>query len=507
MNKNKIALIALLSFVVLTLKLKGNETYYLLKAGIHFDSKVSGGKYTLEELARIISKEKLDVAIITDHDNMEVSYGIKPFENLLKITVKRNSVATYGFENYFAEINYLDRIYKDIILIPGIEAVPFYFWEGSPVYENLELRNWHTHLLVFGMDSYKDYEKLPSLARGIGYKKPNGNTFRYISQNMAYFFKIFLYFLALLFFFTRIIRRRRSPGTRKKYRFSIFSLLMTVLIILLLKSEYPFLPRLYDQYHGDPGAGPFQALIDYVHNHNGLIFWAHPEVTHEENLPLNIPLMQNSIRVFTKAYPHLIAETKQHNGFAIFWEGMKVLGKPGGLWDLTLKEYCLNYRKIPVWTIGELDFEESNNLDLIHETNTFIFVKEKSRDGVIEAMRNGRMYSTRDYFGDKIRLIDFSVHDPMSGNSAFIGETLKLTYPQINIHIKLECLENFKGSQNIYVFLGEKLVQKIPFYRSTDIWLEDSNFPKDKMFYYKIYIGKDDWIVLVTNPIFVKKLF
>ncbi|RKY48748.1 MAG: hypothetical protein DRP91_05435, partial [Candidatus Neomarinimicrobiota bacterium] len=80
MNKNKIALIALLSFVVLTLKLKGNETYYLLKAGIHFDSKVSGGKYTLEELARIISKEKLDVAIITDHDNMEVSYGIKPFE-------------------------------------------------------------------------------------------------------------------------------------------------------------------------------------------------------------------------------------------------------------------------------------------------------------------------------------------------------------------------------------------------------------------------------------------
>jgi len=505
MKKLKIISIIIASVFVLNLSLYAKDGYYLLKAGIHFDSNVSGGKYSLNELAKIITKEKLDVAIITDHDNMDVSYGIKPFQELLKITISRNSVRKYGFENYFSYINYLDRIYNNTIFIPGIEAVPFYYWTGNPLDKNLILNGWHTHLLIFGISSVEYYKKLPSLYNNNFYDNYNGNTLKYISNNFNYFLKLFFYFtIALLLLFyviKKIYLKRKVHGVRSPALSTVFFIIVCILII----TEYPFKPKKYTQYSNDPGTGPYQYLIDYVNKYGGLVFWAHPEVTHEETLPLNIPFMQNQIKISTEAYPDLVYQTKNHSGFAIFWEGMKTLGRPGGLWDMALKEYCLGLRKKPFWVIGELDFEESNNLDLLHETNTFIFAKEFSQEGVIEAMRKGRMYATRSYFGDLIEINDFSIHDPYTNTSAFIGETLILTYPEARIHIKINLKKNISKPINIFLFRGTQLIKEMIFDKPVDVWIEDINLPSEKKFYYKIYIGNKDWISVATNPIFVIK--
>ena len=158
----KIILIILISINFLL----ASKQYTRLKAGIHFDSQVSGGKYSLEELAHIIGKSDLDVAILTDHDNMEVRYGLPFFRKAFQISVKRNSIVKFGYKNYFNKINSLNTFFPGTEIIPGIEAVPYYFWEGNPVYGKLSLRNWHQHLLVFGMDEIEDYKKLPSLKTG-----------------------------------------------------------------------------------------------------------------------------------------------------------------------------------------------------------------------------------------------------------------------------------------------------------------------------------------------------
>ncbi|MBU4445460.1 MAG: hypothetical protein L6422_06950 [Candidatus Marinimicrobia bacterium] len=105
-----------------------SRDYYRLKTGIHFDSKVSGGSYTISELAGIANSYGLDAAIITDHDNMKVSYGISPFQNFLKFSIQENSISKYGIEKYLQEIEQINKVYTNIILIPGVEAVPFYFW-------------------------------------------------------------------------------------------------------------------------------------------------------------------------------------------------------------------------------------------------------------------------------------------------------------------------------------------------------------------------------------------
>jgi len=506
-----LTVIILLLAAFQTTPAQNSRNYILLKAGLHFDSQVSGGQYSLPELANIISRNGLDVGIITDHDNMKVSYGIRPFDDFLKFSIKENSIATYGAAKYINEIIALDESYPDAILIPGIEAVPYYHWEGSPMLENLALKDWHTHLLVFGFEKPEIFEKLPSIENHLGYKKPTGKIFKYIAENFMYFALIGLYFLLFILFFMLIIRKKhgmvdiaRIRHHRHQYRFSLFALVMAGLFGLILYTQYPFLPLKYTQYDREAGSGPYQALIDYVNANDGLVFWAHPEVTHNEKRQVNIPLMSQTIAISTEAYPQRIMETNNYTGFAIFWEGMKVIGKPGGLWDMALAEYCNGLRSKPVWAMGELDFEESNTLSNVTETVTFLFVKERSRAGVYEAMRAGRMYTTRGFMGNKIVVDEFSVWDMHSGRNAFIGETLTNIKPPVVIHVRIRALTGLDRPETIMLYRGKELIKKFRLNSVIDEWFVDESPIKDKMYYYRIF-GGETWPTLASNPIFVSQ--
>jgi histidinol phosphatase-like PHP family hydrolase len=102
---------------------QADQKYIRLKTGIHFDSKVSGGSYTIAELASIANSYGLDAIIITDHDNMKVTYGISPFQNFLKFSIEENSISKYGIENYLQEIEQISKVYPDIIFIPGVDPL------------------------------------------------------------------------------------------------------------------------------------------------------------------------------------------------------------------------------------------------------------------------------------------------------------------------------------------------------------------------------------------------
>jgi len=489
-----------------------NRGYILLKTGLHFDSQVSGGQYTLPELANIIARYGLDAGIITDHDNMKVTYGIRPFDDFLKFSITENSINTYGASKYVNEIIALDASYPNVILIPGIEAVPYYYWEGSPLLENLVLRDWHTHLLVFGLENPQTIANLPSIPNHLGYKKPTGKIFKYIAENFMYFALIALYFLLFILFFIFIIRRkhglvdiaRASRHHHRGYRFSFLALLFAGLFGFILYTQYPFLPLKYTQYERDAGSGPYQELINYVNENDGLVFWAHPEVSHLEKRQVNIPLMSQTITIATEAYPQRIMDTKNYTGFAIFWEGMKTVGKPGGLWDMALNEYCNGLRDKPAWAVGELDFEESNTLANVTETLTFLFAKERSRAGVYEAMRAGRMYTTRGFIGNKIVVDDFSIWDMHSGRNAFIGETLSGVQLPIVVHLRIRALAKLSKPETIMLYRGPELIKKFYLNSVLDEWFVDESAITDKMFYYRI-IGGENWPTLATNPIFVRK--
>jgi len=147
---------------------QANDKYIRLKTGIHFDSKVSGGEYDPAELGAIVDRSDLDVAIITDHDNMKVSYGIAPFQNLLKYSIEENSVRSFGVKNYLNLIDQIDNTYRDVIIMPGVEAVPFYYWQGSPMNENLRLENFRADFPSIGGRAENDlHVSLASPGEGV----------------------------------------------------------------------------------------------------------------------------------------------------------------------------------------------------------------------------------------------------------------------------------------------------------------------------------------------------
>ena len=358
--------------------------YEQVNAGVHFDSKVSGGPLPILDLVNKAKRYGLDVAIITDRDQADIEYGLPGLRNIAKYTHIEPSIRTLGADRYLDQIRDAQMRVPGVLTIPGAECMPFYFWEEDfslramkslKPGRMLRLRNAHVHLMAIGLERASDYERLPSIATG------------YPVVLSLSSLTVILY-LALIWFGFRLVVRRGSlsayyagPRSRRNRRMRrTAGGLMVTLGALMLVNAAIGPPRMYDQYQQDQDVAPIQRFIDYVHEQGGMVFWAHPEV--EQNLSLY------GIQAYTPAYHTYMLRTRGYTGFAIFWEGMRYAGPPGGTWDMVLTEYCTGERSEPVWALGELDYESDWGPDAIRETLTVLLMKKRS-DRVLAVLRKG----------------------------------------------------------------------------------------------------------------------
>ncbi|MCD6228597.1 MAG: hypothetical protein J7K17_03895, partial [Candidatus Omnitrophica bacterium] len=137
------------------------QDWIKLPAIIHIASTVSDGEYSLSEIVKIAKDNGIKVVVINDRDLMRWEYGIWPLRNLIKKRVEINSIFKYGIKRYLNEIRMLQNKFSDLIIIPGTESAPFYYWEGSPLRGNLKMYNWHRHILTVGLEKVEDYKNLP----------------------------------------------------------------------------------------------------------------------------------------------------------------------------------------------------------------------------------------------------------------------------------------------------------------------------------------------------------
>ncbi|MBI3008691.1 MAG: hypothetical protein HYY56_04160, partial [Candidatus Omnitrophica bacterium] len=287
-----------------------DEGYIQVPGVIHLHTVVSGGTKTVNEYAQMAEERGIGIVIITDHDNSKYEYGIG-LKKIFKKVVEEDSVLKFGIDKYLGLIKHAGEKNPDVMVIDGVESLPFYYWTGSYFKKNLTLNNRDKHMLVIGLDNPEDYKYMPLIANGLAR---------------------------------------------------------------------------YDQYHGENYVLPYQDLINYVHKKGGLTFWAHPE--HEE--VVNVKW----VRAVTKPYYEDLLRTDGYTGFSVFYEGYNKIGKPGGIWDRVLMEYCSGKRKKPVWAIGELDDHGMGDRDLI-DVMTIFLMKGKNHKEVLDALREGRVYAVR----------------------------------------------------------------------------------------------------------------
>lgn len=260
------------------------------------------------------------------------------------------------------------------------------------------------------------------------------------------------------------------------------------------------LPRGVTIYSSQNKILPYQRLIDDVRKKGGLVFWAHPEA---KTIPHQFGPAQCPVTFMTDSYPEALVQTKNYTGYGIFFEGFKTIGPPGGIWDQLLAAFCRGERKDPIWAIGEIDFtEQGRSGTWVDTVKTVIFPEKRTKEGLLEALREGRMVAVRKTQEGEMVFRDFWVEDTKTKKRARLGETLVLEgSPRIHF------LVSFRGSvpsvQARLIRNGEVVREwkgKLPVGKS----YEDPSFPGMHS-YYRLELRSEGGELLATNPIFVSR--
>jgi hypothetical protein len=423
---------------------------------------------------------------------MRWTYGLQPLRNIIQKVIDQNSILKYGAKNYINEIERLNEKYPDMVIIHGAEAIPFYYWQGSFLNKDLAMVRGNEHILVFGLETPSDYNSLPSVG--------NGFPGEYNIESIFNLWPVSFFLLGLcLISFRKKVVSTRGEGSYEKSRSKVPGVICFFIGTIFLVNNYPFKTPMYDQYHGDQGVGPYQYLIDHVNEKNALTFWAHPEVERSAEI--------NGIGVVSSPYDEDLLKTYDYTGLAVLSEGMRRVGPPGGIWDKILLQYCSGKRERPVWVIGEVDYKVKRFP--IEETQTYFMIREKSKSGILNALKTGKMYANMGK-SNALTLNSFVVEDVDSGKLAFMGDEIKMKgRPRIRIVVTVEETENpsgyEKGGFKIDLIRNGTVIKTLEADGSIDIAYDDDYYNPGEKVYYRLNVDTSYLFRgIITNPIFVQ---
>jgi len=440
------------------------DSFQTLSCIMHVHSRYSGMKNgkSLYDIVNEARAKGINVVITSDKDLLRWEYGFWPLSNLVKATYSFPSVLSIGPGKYLDDINKLEKRFPDMTVIPGVESAPFYYWKGNPLSGNLEMHGWHKHMLITGLENPGDYENLPV-----------------VSNTGAGAFNGFKLWPLLLFITAFFVRRKKTAAA------------LTVASVILMFNYYPFRDFEFNNYSGDQGEKPYQKLIDYVNSKGGLIFWAHPEAVNAET-----PRKFGRVTVSTPRYAKSILDTFNYTGFAIFSEGSRETGNPGGYWDQALMQYCAGTRERPVWAVGELDYGE-NSLGM-DQVQNILTARDGSRAAVLEALKKGNFYvSQQDKWG--LRLDEYYV---TSGkHTALCGQEIGRE-GTVFIHMNISATDAGAHGIKVSVIRNGKVDRVLEAATPVELVYEDSAPAAEKV-YYRIF-AESGFQALATNPVFAR---
>ncbi len=434
----------------------------------------SDGELGLESLVDLAEKRGFHVLFINDHDRLAMEYGLFPLRNILKKRVELNSINKGGPEKYLVGIKEVQGKYPDMIIIPGSETAPFYYWKGSYFTKNLTAHNHERRILTIGLEKADDYKGLPILH--------NGFSTRHFKVSLPF---ILLY---LVPFILGLLLLKWKGFSR------ISGVMICGISLLFMVNTDPFRSSPFDQYHGDRGIAPYQEVIDYVDKRGGLTFWNYPET--RSGVRKMRPIFVN-----TPPYPEVLAQSKGYTGFAALYGDTITITEPGKEWDRVLLEYCRGERDSPVWGISTADFhKDAGSSEKLGNFPTIFLVREKSKEEILFAMRKGRMYACRGKYPQHMVLDNFSVCSAECKTMAVSGDEILLS-ENPHLHIFLSAKKQTQNRVKIRLIRSGELLEVFEGSLPMEIDYEDRYFKPGRKIYYRI--DARGCGVLVSNPVFV----
>jgi hypothetical protein len=389
----------------------GAEELTAVPAVVHVHSALSTGQYTLEELAEMASRDGVGALLVSENYLNRVEYGLPPFRALTRVS--HDSPSVHGrLEAYLERVARARAARPDVLLIAGVEAMPHYRWSASPLTLTLTASGTQQNLLVFGVTDPATLAALPVIG--------NGAAGGYSLQSLLDALPVVLLVPGVRLLARRRRRRRlgRAVIVAAERRWAPGLVLCAIAVAAVVRG-WPFTHGAYSPYE-DPGIAPHQALIDHVEQRGGATVWSFPEardVGAQSVGPVRVTWS-------TEPYPDDLLRTFRYTAFGAVYEDTTQFERPGGHWDRLLAQYAAGERSRPAWGVGEAGFHDGRAGKRLGRVQTVFLVRERSEAGVLQALREGRLYARQRTAESALALADFAASSD-GASRAVSGATLR----------------------------------------------------------------------------------
>ncbi|TAL12088.1 MAG: hypothetical protein EPO02_02645 [Nitrospirae bacterium] len=475
---------------------ESGQAWQPIATAFHVHSSFSSGSDSLDTLAEQAKADGIGAVFLTDNLLLRFEYGLFPLRDVLRRTVTMPSVLEAGVGRFLSSVGEANLRHPGVMLIPGVEAIPLYYWTGSVFGKDLTMHDAQKNMLVLGLRSEEAYAHLPVAG--------NRGAYEYGWWTVVGLSPVLL-IVPGIWLSTRKVDRKVKVGWTfmvVRERRMVPGIVLLSLAGLLLVNNYPFGVPTYDTYDGEQGLRPHQHLIDYVRERDGLTVWSMPEARdfHQFNYG-----QLGTVTVRTDPYPEALLATSGYTGFGAAYQDTITVTDPGGIWDRALLEYARGARDRPPWGFGEIAYHTAGSAGIyLHQVQTVLWVGEQTPAALLEAMRKGRMYAlvrTKEY---GLKLDDFSLASQGNGEEAISGETLHAgPATAIRVRLSVAATDGRPRPVPVLVIRSGRAVASLNETTPFRVEYPDTAPAAGEMAYYRLLIGSPGNRI-VSNPIFVR---
>ena len=496
MMKSLAGVLFLAAFLIAIFPAPAPATSYQPLVGVvHLHSTASTGILSLEEIALQAETLGIDVVLLAENFGLRFAYNLLPLPGLLQASKRFPSLTQSTIAEYLQAVEVTNRRHPKVLLIPGVETVPYYHWTGSLLRGDLTMHNGQKNILIAGLDQPEDYRKLPLFG--------NSGSAQYNTRSLIRAAPLLLVVAGFGLLVLKRERRYQIGGFMVSQRRRPWRLAAPLILIGGAWSAYnaPFTVPAFPPDRSDVGVAPYQALINYVDRRGGMTIWSYPEA--KDFQVHTYPLTRQFVAKFTTKtdpYPEVLLATDRYTAFGAVYKDTTTAEHPGQMWDRALEQYCLGRRSQPPWGLGELGLHGSTRKRLADVLTTF-YVRERTAKGVLEALGAGRMDAAIPERGIRIRVRGFSLSH--GRREAVQGETMVVP-PGATVTLRL-ALEAHDGAVRPFratLVRNGKRWQDLEGATPYSITFEDIPPPGRKCTYYRLWMKRRTPHRLITNPIF-----
>ena len=455
-------------------------------AALHVHSTTSTGTLDLDQLAERAERLGIDAVVLSDNFALRFEYGLPPLRAALRKTMTIPSLTARRVGGFLRDVAAAQVRHPHVMLIPGVEVVPHYYWTGSLLDRNLTMHNSQRNLLVLGLQEEKDYAALPLSG--------NPASYRYGWEG------VWSMAPGLLFVPAGWLWHRAIRSFSKRCKAGGVILAMTGALLLL--NGCPFSRPVFSSYDEALGYRPYQAVIDAVRAGKGLTIWSLPE-TQDFNTYSYGPLGVVTVR--TEPHPEALLSTTGYTGFGGLYQDQRHIHEPGGIWDQAINQYMAGGRSTYPVLFGEIAFHTPGQAGIhLDQVLNVLAVHEWSPEGVLDAMRTGRLYAVGQHAtGVALRLDEFQVVTKGGTRSARSGERLSLEAPRdLAVQVSVSATDGKSHPITVTMIRSGKVVSQVKGHTPFRHRLAETRKANVEPFYYRIAVtGVGE---ILSNPIFIE---